>query len=127
MHATNPTIYRMPAAVPAVMAATTDNVVRPYRTNLVAAPAFPAGSEVKTWPNDRGVTDLNNTLWVNPGKFQIISAGMDGKFGIDNVQTGTLVFKQFPAPNYYASGSREADEDNLADFSEGQTIGDSIP
>lgn len=105
------------SAVPAAGSSPSVGVVRPYRSNN----AKPAG-ETKTWPG----TGLNNTLWLNPGTFQIVCAGLDNHFGYDNGG----VFKQFPTPNYYSTASgndRDEDVDNIPSFADGKTIGNSIP
>jgi hypothetical protein len=90
-------------------------VARPYRSNQT----LDALDNGRTQPNTGG----NTTKWINPGKFQIVSAGLDGNFGPDLLPAGSL-FKQFPDPNYSLA---DEDEDNLADFTEGQTIGESVP
>lgn len=79
-------------------------VVRPYRSSSVA-------EDATVWPSD-------GQQWVEPAGFQIICPGLDGKFGPD------YVFKHFNDPNYPRA---DEDEDDLATFSEGSTIGESIP
>lgn len=92
-----------------------ENRARPYRSSAVSA-------STDTWP-----TAANPSEWLEPGKFQIIHAGLDGHFGND-VTSGNpadpLLFKQFPAPNYTITPE---DYDNLTSFSGGSTVGDSVP
>jgi prepilin-type N-terminal cleavage/methylation domain-containing protein len=120
-------------------------VVRPYRSNL----PIDTRDNGRTVPAATSVTfatqaiTVNNTKWMNEGKFQVVSAGLDSAFGVDNKDDGgaTLIFKTFPAPNYYnptwlASGSCTSfygpghdiseDNDNQTNFEAG-TIEDSIP
>lgn len=96
-------------------------VARPYRSNI----AINATTNPQAWPQSAP----NTTEWLNQGKFQIVWAGLDNHFGWDNVTSNGLAFKQFPEPNYYADPqiTQEEDSDNLGNFSEGQTIGDSVP
>lgn len=109
-------------AAPAAGSSPGVGVVRPYRSNN----RIPAG-DTKTWP-----ASPNNTQWINPGTFQIVCAGLDNHFGYENnggPTAPTIVFKTFPDPNYYLDPSveRGEDVDNIASFSEGKTIGNSIP
>ncbi|MDP6557415.1 MAG: prepilin-type N-terminal cleavage/methylation domain-containing protein [Pirellulaceae bacterium] len=96
--------------------------VRPYRSNT----PIDARDNNRTRPR----TPSNNTQWVKPETFQIFCAGLDNRFGVDNLDaSNNLVFKKFPTPNYYiiTSNDRTQDMDNLTDFSEGRTIEDHIP
>jgi hypothetical protein len=100
----------------------TSNMVRPYRSNL----PIDARDNSRTQPQSTN----NNTQWINPGKFQILCAGLDNQFGVENLGSGNeVVWKKFPDPNYYinAGPDRTVDEDNLADFGGGKVFGDSIP
>jgi prepilin-type N-terminal cleavage/methylation domain-containing protein len=61
---------------------------------------------------------------MNPKRFQIICAGQDGEWGdLPPVAMGRYQAKQFPAGINYFPGDR----DNLTNFSEGRTLGDSRP
>lgn len=90
-------------------------VVRPYRSNL----AIDARDNGRTKPS----VSPNTTQWINATKFQIICAGLDDHFGADLFASGS-VLKQFPDPNYDLA---DEDEDNIPSFSDGSTIGDSVP
>lgn len=87
---------------------------RPYRTN----------QPIDTLDNGKTQPQVapNTTTWANAGGFQIICAGLDENYGPDVLSTSG--FKQFPDPNYVVS---DEDVDNLADFTGGETIQDSIP
>ena len=95
---------------------------RPYRSNSV----IDGRDNLRTQPANVPV-NTNTTTWLEPGKFQIHWPGLDNHFGS---RTGALanasdwVYKQFPDPNYVVA---DEDNDNLANFSEGSTVGDSIP
>ena len=58
-------------------------------------------------------------IFINPTKFQIICAGQDGNFG--TAAAGTI--KIFPT----GTGYSPEDQDNLANFSGGRRLSDSIP
>lgn len=60
-------------------------------------------------------------LFVNKTSFQILCAGQDGEFS--DLSPGTIPLKQFPQGTNYT----EADRDNITSFSEGKTLGNSIP
>ncbi|QDU31250.1 hypothetical protein ETAA8_64030 [Anatilimnocola aggregata] len=62
---------------------------------------------------------------INPTKFQIIAAGLDGDFGKIYNNTGST----YSDLKLYPSGTKleEGDLDNLTNFSEGRTLGDSRP
>ena len=96
-------------------------VARPYRSTT----PIDNRDNKKTMPN----TAPNVTKWIKPGQFQIICAGQDNHFGVDDMSGTSVVFKQFPVPNYYQSATldRSNDEDNLFDFSEGKTMEGAIP
>ncbi len=99
-------------------------VVRPYRTNT------PVPANDNTTHPVTNMPGVNDTTWINPGKFQIISAGLDEAFGTENRDTTVdSVFKSFPVQNYYtvAVGDLSEDADNIANFTEGQTIEEAIP
>ncbi|MBC8356020.1 MAG: prepilin-type N-terminal cleavage/methylation domain-containing protein [Planctomycetes bacterium] len=89
--------------------------VRPYRSNSAINVAL---DKSQTTPS----ASPNNTTWLNPGKFQLISAGLDEHFGSISITSPN--YKQYPDPNYTLA---DEDDDNLADFSEGKTMGDSVP
>jgi prepilin-type N-terminal cleavage/methylation domain-containing protein len=97
--------------------------VRPYRSNI----KIDARDNGRTQPVDT-TNNLNITQWMKPGQFQIISAGQDSHFGVDDLDaSNTLLFKQFPTPAHYVNGApRSNDDDNLSDFST-KTFGDSVP
>lgn len=95
---------------------------RPYRSNS----DIDIRDNGKTQPQPPA-SPLNSTTWLEPGKFQIHWPGLDNHFGS---RTGTAsdasdwVYKRFPDPNYTLS---DEDGDNLANFSAGNTVGDSVP
>jgi prepilin-type N-terminal cleavage/methylation domain-containing protein len=95
-------------------------VVAAYRSN----DAIDAMDGNKTLPK----TVDNPTKWIAPGKFQILCAGLDGKFGAllpaDPNANTYPVFKQFPNPNYPLT---DDDKDNLSSFCEGKNVEDSQP
>jgi type II secretory pathway pseudopilin PulG len=90
-------------------------LARPYRSNVLIDAL------------DNGKTILANaanpTQWQEPGKFQIICAGLDSHFGED-IPSAAPVSKQFPDPNYQL---QDEDEDNMMNFSAGKTVVDSVP
>jgi prepilin-type N-terminal cleavage/methylation domain-containing protein len=90
-------------------------IARPYRSNHPIPPI-----DSSTFPNS---APLKNTTWLAPGKFQIISPGLDGSFGPELQDDGLAVYRTFPSPNY----SFAEDADNLATFSEGRTMEDMVP
>lgn len=95
---------------------------RPFRSNST----IDARDNGKTQPQPPA-SPQNSTTWLEPDKFQILWPGLDDHFGS---RTGTAadgsdwVYKQFPDPNYALS---DEDGDNLANFSDGSTVGDSVP
>lgn len=117
---------RVPNAVPAPITTTSTpasdiGVTRPFRSNEAVV-----ASDQETWPRD---ATFNTTQWVNRGKFQIHWAGLDSHFGWDHVGTGIpsgIIYKQFPEPSNRGLMTQE-EEDNLANFSDGKTMGDSLP
>lgn len=90
-------------------------VTRPYRSNT----AIDSRDNGRTVP----FASPNTTQWIAADKFQLICPGLDNHFGPDLLGAGGP-FKQFPDANYQLS---DEDEDNLASFSEGKTIGESRP
>jgi type II secretory pathway pseudopilin PulG len=97
--------------------------VRPYRSNQ----ALDSLDNGRTFAK----TTNNPSSWLDPKKFQLVSAGLDGHFGsafsADSLAPsppGCVVFKQFPQPNYSITPE---DSDNAASFADGKTIGDSVP
>lgn len=95
---------------------------RPYRSNNV----IDARDNGKTLPANVPV-GTNTTTWLEPNKFQILWPGMDNHFGSHTgiaADASDWVYKQFPDPNYALT---DEDGDNLANFSEGSTMGDSVP
>jgi type II secretion system protein G len=95
------------SVVPATVTSPDFGVVRPFRSSDIASDATawrPAGS--------------GSGQWVEKGKFQIFSPGLDNNLGSD------VVFKNYPDPDYTLS---DEDNDNLANFSDGDTLEDSIP
>jgi len=108
-----------PGSSPAVGA------VRPYRSSAMRI----STGDTKTWPQSAMV---NDTQWIGPGKFQIINAGLDNNFGVDDA-TGSandpIEFKKFPTPNYYNDSTipLAEDLDNITSFSDGKSLGGSIP
>ena len=110
---------------PAADSASSIGVVRPFRSNTSITNA----TTDTTYPGVvNAAVDQNNTTWIAPGKYQIVSSGMDGRFGVDNMNGAMLVFKKFPAMNYYLDSSidRSEDDDNITSFSEGKLI-DKLP
>lgn len=95
--------------------ASTVGLARPYRSNTL----------IDALDNGRTIlaNAVNPTQWQEPGKFQIICAGLDNHFGED-VSPTTPTSKQFPDPNYDV---KDEDEDNIMNFSNGQTVADAIP
>ncbi len=70
------------------------------------------------------------TTGVNPTKFQIISAGLDGDFGnLPGLNGMTYKPKLFPtgAVTMINDGYGQAELDNITNFSGGKTLGDSRP
>jgi type II secretory pathway pseudopilin PulG len=66
----------------------------------------------------------NPTTPVNPNTFQIICAGLDGDFGpLPSLAGGVYSPKIFPT----GTGYSPADRDNIANFSDGRTLGDARP
>lgn len=61
--------------------------------------------------------------WLEPNRFQIVTAGFDNDFGIDTVANPPNAFKQVPS-QAQPEGLRlgQADRDNLTSFSGGKTI-----
>ena len=99
--------------------------IRPYPTTAVSATTYPAknpGIKISDWGVALPyVSKLPpNGTFVNPKKFQIISAGLDSVYGEPGVETTRLAV--FPIGTNYTEG----DQDNLTNFSEG-TLKDAIP
>ena len=99
------------------------------------APVSGAGTRLMWYPDKAAfrVGRVTATQWdkVNVGNYSFASgyncqaSGVaSGVFGQDNIVSATVVFKEFPTPNYTLSGP---DEDNMADFSEMGTFGDKVP
>jgi prepilin-type N-terminal cleavage/methylation domain-containing protein len=107
-------VYPQGSAAPS-----TNEVVRPYRSNTL----IDNRDKSRTMPNNTP-TGYNTSQWMKPGQFQIIFAGQDNLFGFEFTQSNAVVFKTFPQPNYPLPSD---DEDNMADFSDGKTFGESIP
>jgi type II secretion system protein G len=83
-------------------------VVRPYRSSNIAADAT-------TWRP----TGTGSGQWMENEKFQIMCAGLDNNFGPD-----IAGYKNYNDPDYTLA---DEDKDNLASFTGGDTIEDSIP
>lgn len=67
-------------------------------------------------------SESTNNAWMNPKKFQIVSAGLDGVFGNLDVQVANLQaknYKDFPRGDTY----EPVDLDNLTNFSESDLEG----
>jgi prepilin-type N-terminal cleavage/methylation domain-containing protein len=87
--------------------------------NCAAKARLPDGTEQRMVPYGSGPMAA-----MNPTKFQILCAGQDGEWGdLPPVTMGRYQAKQFPAGINYFPGDR----DNLANFSEGRTLGDARP
>jgi prepilin-type N-terminal cleavage/methylation domain-containing protein len=83
--------------------------------NLLQMVRYPKQEAVQTpeWGFATPYRSSEGTLaWVNPKKFQLISAGLDGVFG--NTVAATAGPKDFPMGNKYETG----DLDNLTNFAE---------
>lgn len=74
---------------------------------------------------DGSGTTLQTLKTINPSKFQILCAGFDGDFGqvLNNSGTSYSNIKRFPRGDNYNA----ADRDNITNFSDGRTLGDSRP
>jgi prepilin-type N-terminal cleavage/methylation domain-containing protein len=78
--------------------------------------------------NARPYWDVRTDTWVNAKTFQIISGGLDGKFGdvIDDTKP-----PDFPTGANFWSDTNEPDRlgqhDNITNFSEGGTLEDKMP
>ena len=122
-------LFREPSTHPRVFTPISGNqVARPYRTSDVPVDF----DDLKTWPNDADLAvsqRVHSTRWVNQGEFQLLMGGLDNELGYDMSINNNLVFKQFPAQNYYGPNgpNRQSDNDNLANFGDGKTIGDNVP
>jgi len=60
-------------------------------------------------------SDLPTQRYMNKKTFQIVSSGLDSEYGV--------IGGSFPSGN----GNNEADRDNIANFSDGSTLGDKVP
>lgn len=64
--------------------------------------------------------------WVNPDRFQIISAGLDDHYGSTPVLTDPYSYPVYPkGVNYMSPG--DGDDDNITNFSEGGRLQDQKP
>ena len=84
-----------------------------------------AGVSVPYWHDTNGnrtsddSTDTNDT-WVSPDSFQLIAAGLDGKYG--NVGTSERLY-----PTGFGYDAEGTDDDNITNFSEKARLGDAKP
>jgi prepilin-type N-terminal cleavage/methylation domain-containing protein len=105
--------FYVPLATTTVLASAEDpstNAVRPYWSeNLMPGQtaASTAATHIKFKP-------------MNPTSFQIICAGQDGLFGLENG------IKQYPGGVNYDLTDR-GDHDNITNFSDGKTLQDALP
>lgn len=74
------------------------------------------GDELKVRP----YYSATGSVFINPTTFQILCAGQDGVFSETTISNSA---KRFPAGTNY----QDADRDNITSFSEGKTLGNSIP
>jgi len=101
---------------------------RTYSSYLTASTAASAMSN-KYYAQPYFADNTGNTATtlkgMNPTKFQIICAGLDGEFGtvLDNTGGTYNNLKKFPSGANLETG----DLDNITNFSEGKTLGDSRP
>jgi prepilin-type N-terminal cleavage/methylation domain-containing protein len=93
---------------------------RTYNRHLTTASAASATADGATYYAQPFFAD-GGAKAINPTKFQIICAGLDGEFG--QINSAATDLKLFPSGTNY----NEADLDNLTNFSEGKTLGDSRP
>jgi type II secretory pathway pseudopilin PulG len=83
-----------------------------------------------------GATSAGLPIYANAKKFQVISAGLDGRygtqggseFGVPMARKTYLTVTNYEKPQYTlgVTYSRE-DEDNIANFSEARPLGDDLP
>jgi prepilin-type N-terminal cleavage/methylation domain-containing protein len=99
-----------------------------------AAPVFayaddPTAGVRPYWTSTTNATNPGATLnrdkyqAAKPTAFQVICAGQDGDFGLLPTDIAKAGPKVFPDGLYY----NPADKDNITSFSNGRTLGDSIP
>jgi general secretion pathway protein G len=103
------------------------------RTDIFASPApNPYLSDTPLPIDSTGDLDLTdkrsrNTTWFKPNTYQIISAGMDGRFGIGGQYTAgaDVPLPFYPIANAKATGqtldmeTRSVEQDNITNFSGG--------
>jgi len=115
-----------------------------FSVNLFANATYPSGTRTRATPylyfraaatgdyvtlyDVRPYYDTRTARWVEPERFQIISAGLDGGFG--------LVLASTPSPYgaYYPAGENFAEDaggglhtDNITNFTVNGTIRDDMP
>jgi prepilin-type N-terminal cleavage/methylation domain-containing protein len=101
------TRVRDSSRVPVVGTKPDVGAVRPFRSSNIT-------SDATTWRP----TGSGSGQWVENGKFQIFSPGLDNNFGLD------VLFKNYPDPDYTMA---DEDNDNLGNFTDGDTLENSIP
>ena len=95
------------------------NYVQHMQQNCAPKALTPDGTTQRALPYGSSATTP-----MNPTTFQILCAGQDGDWGdLTTVTMGKYNAKQFPAGTNYTVGDR----DNLTNFSESRTLGDSRP
>lgn len=95
------------------------NYIQFTKTNCTPHSGDPTTTTQKVLPYGTSATAP-----ANPTRFQIICAGQDGEFGnLTTASMGQYPVKQFPAGVNYDAGDR----DNITNFSNGKTLGDSRP
>jgi type II secretory pathway pseudopilin PulG len=90
----------------------TQTGVRPYWSTTISPNPIASGRPIR-----------DKFKPMNATSFQIICAGQDGDFGTVLGQGGDVDAKQFNTGLNY----QQADKDNITNFSNGRTLGDSIP
>ena len=101
---------RDPARIPAAAPSADFGAVRPYRSS-------DAAGDGTTWPAVSGAQQ-----WMGHKKFQILCAGLDNQYG---TAPSTGGFYSAPDPNYDLQAVEAGD--NLASFTEGQTLEEIVP
>lgn len=88
----------------------------PYRTDEVNPRRNPAA--------DTATNPGNHLYYAERNRFQIISAGLDGEFGVAlfSYNSGNTLDVPAVAAGYRVSLGNAGDEDNIANFSEGRSL-----
>lgn len=75
--------------------------------------------------NGNGTFDTDEKF-VNPESFQIVSAGMDGKYGDANID-GMAPARLYPTGTFYDTSTNLADDDNVTNFCDSARLIDAKP